>query len=232
MFQSHKFYTGLIAGLTVPLVALTLSPSQAALSPSSSEATPGLTVPLLAQEPIVETVLFFETDSAAVRIYRRGSDLFMNLYNKATGVVEVNDTPAELVPSTRDQTVYKNSMGEAERFARITVQGETELEIIGGNGEVVLQEPGFNAVIGVPGGETDFQGNNFAPGTGAIVISAQYANLRSEPRLGSEIVGSADRREIVDVVDRVGNIQDGYIWYKVLYDGMTGWIRGDLLVPA
>ncbi|NJL44897.1 MAG: hypothetical protein HC922_02365 [Leptolyngbyaceae cyanobacterium SM2_3_12] len=88
----------------------------------------------LAQEAITETVLFFETDSRAVRIFRRGSDLFMNLYNKTTDRVEVRNTPAELVPSTEDRTVYKNSLGEAERFARITVLNETELEIRGANG--------------------------------------------------------------------------------------------------
>jgi hypothetical protein len=229
MIYSLKLCTSLIASLAMPLSLWALSPAQAALPVTvSSDAS----APRLAQEPMVETVLFFETESAAVRIYRRGSDLFMNLYNKTTDIVEVNGAPAELVPSTRDQTTYKNTMGEAERFASINVQGETELKIVANDGTVVRQEPGFNAVVGVPTSETDFQGNNFAPGTGAIVISARYANLRSDPRLGSEVIGSADRRAIVDVIDRVGNIEDGYIWYRVLYNGATGWIRGDLLVPA
>jgi hypothetical protein len=186
----------------------------------------------LAQEAITETVLFFETDSRAVRIFRRGSDLFMNLYNKATDRVEVRNTPAELVPSTEDQTVYKNSLGEAERFARITILNETELEIRGANGVLVLQEPGFNAVVGIPAGPTNFKGNNFAPGTGAIVLSAEAARLRAQPRLGSEILAAASRREIVDVIDRVGNPEDGFIWYQVIYQGTTGWVRGDLLQPA
>ncbi len=186
----------------------------------------------LAQDSITETVLFFETESMAVRIYRQGADLFMNLYNKRTNRVEVRGVPAELVPSTEDQTVYKNSLGEAERFARITIRNETELEIRGANGLLVLQEPGFNAVVGVPAGPTNFQGNNFAPGTGAIVLSAEAARLRAEPRLGSEILASANRREIVEVVDRVGNPEDGFIWYQVIYQGTKGWVRGDLLQPA
>jgi hypothetical protein len=186
----------------------------------------------LAQEAITETMLFFETESRAVRIFRRGSDLFMNLYNKTTDRVEVRNTPAELVPSTEDQTVYKNSLGEAERFARITVLNETELEIRGANGVLVLQEPGFNTVVGVPSGPTSFKGNNFAPGTGAIVLSAEAARLRAQPRLGSEILAAANRREIVEVIDRVGNPEDGFIWYQVIYQGTQGWVRGDLLQPA
>jgi hypothetical protein len=219
-----------------PLVSMALfaaTPGLAATEPKGLD--PAVSQPgsmLLAQEAIVETVLFFETETTAVRIFRRGPALFMNLYNKTTDIVEVNGAPAELVPSTRDQTVYKNSRGEAERFARLNVSGETELEIVAPDGSVVLQEPGFNTVVGVPSGMTDFQGNNFAPGTGAIVLSAEAARLRSHPRLGSTIVGTANRREIVEVIDRVGNPEDGFIWYQVIYQGTQGWVRGDLLQPA
>jgi hypothetical protein len=92
----------------------------------------------MAQESIVETVLFFETESMAVRIYRSGANLFMNLYNKTTDVVEAQGIPAQLAPSTRDQTVYKADQGEAERIARINVMGETELEIMAPNGTVLF----------------------------------------------------------------------------------------------
>lgn len=220
----------------LPLVSLVLLgavPTGAALSATTMQpATQAPDVLRLAQNSIQETVLFFETESMSVRVFRRGNALFMNLYNKATNIVEVNAAPAELVPSTRDQTVYKTSMGEVERFARINVANETQLEIRGADGSLVLQEPGFNTVVGVPAGATTFRGNNFAPGTGAIVLSAQAARLRSQPRLGSEILGTANRREIVEVIDRVGNPEDGFIWYQVIYQGQRGWVRGDLLQPA
>jgi hypothetical protein len=186
----------------------------------------------MTQEGIVETVLFFETESMAVRVYRSGADLFMNLYNKATDMVELRNAPTQLIPSTRDQTVYKAAQGEADRFARINVMGETELEIVAANGTVVLKEPGSNAVVGVPNGSADFRGNNFAPGTPAVVLSAEAARLRSAPRLGSEIVGLAPRRAVVEVIDRVGNPADNFIWYQVTYQGTTGWVRGDLLQPT
>lgn len=231
-FGLPGFALALLAGAFGPLAVFAAQPSGAAGSPDVDipETWPSVS-PLLAQAGTIETVLFFETDSAAVRVFRNGADLFMNLYNKATDVVELNGAPAEVVSGNQGQMVYL-ATGEADRFARINIQGDTELEIVAPDGAVILKEPGSNAVVGVPAGNTDFQGNNFAPGTGAIVLSREYANLRSEPRLGSEILGSADRREIVDVLDRVGNPEDGFIWYRVIYNGLTGWIRGDLLQPV
>ncbi|HEY9735622.1 MAG TPA: SH3 domain-containing protein [Trichocoleus sp.] len=222
-------------GLRLSLAALATSATlgtlsavgSAALQPQSSPAE----APLLAQEAILETVLFFETESMAVRIYRRGSSLFMNLYNKGTDTVEARNTPAELAPSTRDQTVYRNSLGEVDRLARVTVLGESSLEILAPDGEVLLQEAGYNTVVGVPAGETDFAGNNFAPGTSAVVLSARFANLRQNPDLQSPTVAAVPRRDTVDVVDRVGNPRDGFIWYQAIYNGQTGWVRGDLLQP-
>jgi hypothetical protein len=219
-------------GPTLAALALGIAPSLAAIprpigSPLSP--TPGQ---WLALEGSVATVLFFETESMAVRIYRQGSDLFMNLYNKANDVVEARGIPARIVPSTRDQTVYRADRGEAERLARIDIRGETELEIRAANGTLVLKESGFNAVVGVPSGSVDFQGNNFLPGTPAVVLSSEAARLRSQPRLGSSIVGLAPRRAVVEVIDRVGNPEDSFIWYQVTYQGVTGWVRGDLLQPT
>lgn len=215
------------------LAALSLlaAPGLTAALPGLAPANPGGQPTLLAQKGIVETVLYFETATMAVRVYRSGDDLFMNLYNQATDVVEVRGAPAQLAPSTRDQTVYTTAQGEADRFARINVQGETELEIVAA-GSVVLKESGFNTVVGVPSGSSNFRGNNFVPGTPALVLSAEAARLRSNPHLGSTIVGTAPRRAVVDVLDRVGNPEDGFIWYQVIYDGMTGWVRGDLLQPT
>ncbi|HSM82746.1 MAG TPA: SH3 domain-containing protein [Nodosilinea sp.] len=212
-----------------PLALLVAAPALAAqeVAAGAAAAVPDT---WLAQAGTVETVLYFETASMAVRVYRSGSNLFMNLYNKATDVVELRSAPTQLVPSSRNQTVYQAG-GEAERFARLNVTGATELEIVAADGSVVLKEPGTNAVVGVPSGSADFRGNNFAPGTPALVLSAEAARLRSAPRLGSDIVGLARRREVVDVLDRVGNPQDDFIWYQVIYQETTGWVRGDLLQP-
>lgn len=199
------------------------SVSRAAAVPETGSNT------LLAQQSGVETVLYFETPSLAVRIYRRGTALFMNLYNRKTDTTEVRDTPAELVSSSQDGTVYTNSLGEVNRFARISVLGEAELEIVGPDDKVILQESGSNAVVGVPSGATDFRGNNFAPGLSARVLASRYANLRQQPDAASTTITTVPRQDVVDVLDRVGNPRDGFIWYKVSYQGKTGWVRGDLL---
>ncbi|HEY9763795.1 MAG TPA: SH3 domain-containing protein [Trichocoleus sp.] len=218
----------------LPVVALSagllhLSPRPAIANTGTTVSPPGENRTLLAQDPNVETVLYFETDSMAVRVYRRGSNLFMNLYNRRTDVTEVSNAPTELVPNTQGQTVYTNRVGAVERFARINVLGESELEIVDPSRTVVLKEPGSDALVGVPSGTTDFQGNNFAPGTGAVVISSRYAKLRQQPDLDSSTITTIPREEGVVVVDRVGNPSDGFIWYKVTYQDETGWVRGDLL---
>ena len=217
--------------LSLAALSLLAAPALAAVSHVPRPVGQLVQPPQLAQASTVETVLYFETASRVVRVYRGGSSLLMNLYNKATDVVELRSAPTQLVPSTRDQTVYRAG-GEAQRFARINVQNETELEIVAANGTVLLQESGFNAVVGVPSGPSNFRGNNFAPGTPALVLSVEAARLRSGPRLGSTIVAAAPRRAVVDVLERVGNPEDGFIWYQVIYQGTTGWVRGDLLQPS
>ncbi len=221
-----------VALTVLSLAALGLSYAPAlALEPALSlSLSPGPTV-LLAQADRVETVLFFETASMAVRVYRSDGSLRMNLYNKATDVVELRDAPTQLLPNTGTQTVYQAG-GEAERFARLDALGNTELEIVAANGTVVLKEPGFNPVVGVPSGSADFRGNNFAPGTPALVLSAEAARLRSTPSLDGDILGLARRTAVVEVIDRVGNPLDNFIWYQVTYQGVTGWVRGDLLQPT
>lgn len=178
-----------------------------------------------------ETILFFETESRVVRVFRRGSHLRMNVYNKTTEEIEANRLQAESISSDAELTIYRSSQAETQYFAAITIAGETALEIVSAEGTVALQEPGFNAVVGVPEGNTHFRGRYFPPGTAAIVISSRYANLRSQPALDSEVLGNAPRREVVDVVDRVGNPTDGFLWYQVTYNGILGWVRGDLLQP-
>lgn len=204
--------------------ALALEPARS-LNPSSSSTV------LLAQADRVETVLFFETASMAVRVYRNDGNLRMNLYNKTTDVVELRGALTQLLPGADGQTVYQAS-GEAERFARIDALGNTELEIVAANGTVVLKESGFNPIVGVPSGSADFRGNNFAPGTPALVLSAEAARLRSAPSLDSEVLGLARRSAVVEVIERVGNPLDNFIWYQVTYQGVTGWVRGDLLQPT
>lgn len=185
----------------------------------------------LAQATVTETVLYFETASATVRVYLQGSTLFFQLYNRTTGVLEVDGIPAELVLATPEQTVYRTTTGEAQRLAKINWQGATELEIVAADGSLVLREPGSQVRIGVPPGQTTFAGNTIAPGASAVVISATAAYLRAVPQIDSDRLVAAPRLVVLGVEDRIGNPADGYLWYQVTYGGITGWVRGDLVQP-
>lgn len=75
----------LLARLLMPLAAAAgaialVSPAHSAIAPSAQTAADRPLPGLIAQEPILQTVLYFETDTMAVRIQGRGNDLFMNLY--------------------------------------------------------------------------------------------------------------------------------------------------------
>jgi len=185
----------------------------------------------LAQATVSETVLYFETASATVRVYRQGSALFFQLYNRTTGVMEVDGAPAELVLATPEQTVYRTTAGEVQRLAKINWQAATELEIVAADGSQVLREPGSQVRIGVPPGQTTFAGNTIAPGATAVVISGTAAYLRASPQIDSARRVAAPRLAVMAVEDRIGNPADGYLWYQVTYGDSTGWVRGDLLQP-
>jgi hypothetical protein len=189
--------------------------------------------PAIAFESMPETVLFFETENYAVRIFRRGQALFMNLFDKNINAVVVRETPAELIPQPNDWISYRNTMGEATRYAWLSSTGESRLEVRDPvNDRVIIQEVGYDTVVGVPNSSSGFQGNNFAPGTSARVTAPRYTELRQKPSTDTATITTVPRGDLVDILDRVGNPRDGFIWYQVLYNGRTGWIRGDVLQPV
>jgi hypothetical protein len=232
MFLKQLIYSIVSMFLVWPIAASNSGESAIAATISRPE-NPPQTVPLIAQEAIVETVLFFETENFAVRIFRRGEALFMNLYNKQTGFTEVRETPAEQVPDTRNWITYRNSLGEVDRFAKLGLNGESQLEIVDpSTGRIIVQEAGYDTVVGVRDSEMDFAGNTFVPGTAATIIAPRYAELRQKPSPSADMLMTIPRGDVVDVLARVGNPEDGFIWYQVLYNSSTtGWIRGDALTP-
>ncbi len=229
-----------IAGLTataialLPLLGIFPGRSTAATMDATMPlaATPSLDSPAIAQDRMPETVLFFETENFAVRVFRRGQPLFMNLFDKRTGITVVRDTPAELIPQPDGWISYRTTMGEMTRYAWLSGAGDTRLEIRNPSDDsIFIQENGFDAVVGVSNGQTGFQGNNFAPGTSAKVTAPRYAELRRKPSPTAEVVTTVPRGDRVDVLDRVGSLEDGFIWYQVSYNGTRGWIRSDTLMP-
>jgi hypothetical protein len=99
---------------------------------------------VLGQKSNTEDVLRFQTQTYAVRVYRQGDRLYMNVFNKQSGRAELSaalarrttvDGETEYV-ATRDLTYY----------ARVTPNRRFNLEIVRGD-RVIIQEPGISGTI-------------------------------------------------------------------------------------
>ncbi len=58
-------------------------------------------------------------------------------------------------------------------------------------------------------------------------VTASSVRIRKEASTGSDVVGSANNGETFTIQGEV-NGSDGYVWYKISVDGVTGYIRSDL----
>jgi hypothetical protein len=78
----------------------------------------------------------------------------------------------------------------------------------------------FITVLGRMAGEDEYIGK-------IAVLNGSDVNIRSGPSTSTQVVGVAQKRQIVSVLD---STSDGsYTWYKIKTNGVTGYIRGDLL---
>ena len=94
-----------------------------------------------------ETVLNFDTDAYAVRVFMRGEQSFMNVYNTFSGVTEVNGAAANVAPNDppyERAVSYVSSGARSDRpvqyFARILSTGEALLEVYNVNNQRIFQE--------------------------------------------------------------------------------------------
>ncbi|MGF1522309.1 MAG: hypothetical protein ACFBSF_08330 [Leptolyngbyaceae cyanobacterium] len=94
-----------------------------------------------------ETVLNFETDAYSVRVFMRGEQSFMNVYNTFSGLTEVNGTAANVAPNDppyERAVSYVSSGARSDRpvqyFARILSTGEALLEVYNVNNQRIFQE--------------------------------------------------------------------------------------------
>lgn len=184
----------------------------------------------------LETVLAFETNDYAVRVYRQNGQLYMNLFDKRVAELLLQETPATVVPSSDSGNTgqsYVNTQGEFQAFARIAQNRSTELEIRS-NGALTYRAAGYNTsgtMTGLSGTPTNegYIGNDFSVPAQAR-ITGNIVNLRRQPSTGAAIVTTVPQCIIVNVVQRVRNDSDRYIWYQIEGTGQgEGWIRGDLL---
>lgn len=113
-----------------------------------------------------DTILFFETPTYSVRVFNRGGQRLMNVFNRFSNVQEVNGTIASLatpVEPFEDTVSYFSSGAQNNQsvryFARYDLcSRETSLEIYNSNGTRILRE----GSVGVP--ENNIPPADFPPG--------------------------------------------------------------------
>ncbi|MBF2027819.1 MAG: hypothetical protein IGS48_13825 [Oscillatoriales cyanobacterium C42_A2020_001] len=86
------------------------------------------------------TVLEFQTEDYAVRVYRQQGELWMNLYNRKTEKIDLKQAAVTLT-SISDATVYRHD-GKATVQAREDVRGMRSLFIIQDN-QVLYRGEGY-----------------------------------------------------------------------------------------
>jgi len=107
------------------------------------------TAPFHLAQATPQTLVFFETETYAVRVFRRNDRTFMNVHNRRTNLTEQSGAAAEV---DRNQTTegnwvnytsFGNRDGRAVAYtARVSRNRDTELRIVGLNGEELVEEAG------------------------------------------------------------------------------------------
>ncbi len=95
------------------------------------------------------TIVSFETQNHAIRVFNDGGVKKMNIFNKASRQQVVNGQPASLEsPGSPPYECWVNYFGgnsfngaAARYFVRISGRGEALLEVVDANGAVLLEEP-------------------------------------------------------------------------------------------
>lgn len=127
----------------------------------ANETSAAVDIARLPQDLILDSqdsILRFDTTTFAVNVFERGEQRFMNVFNKFTGVTNVNGQAASLAPS---EPPYENAISyvssatwdgqPVEYFARIDNSGATTLEVFNINKQPFFRESGEGpTVINIP----------------------------------------------------------------------------------
>jgi len=122
--------------------------SQNSISISAFNIPPGTTGP--GNDVLLrETVVAFETQNHAIRVFNDGGVRKLNIFNKASRQQVVNGQPASLEsPGAPPYECWVNYFGgsqfngaAARYFVRVSGRNEGVLEVIDANGSVLLEEP-------------------------------------------------------------------------------------------
>ncbi|MBW4646602.1 MAG: SH3 domain-containing protein [Goleter apudmare HA4340-LM2] len=98
--------------------------------------------------PADDTRLYFETDKRQVRVYQKGTNLYMNVYNKQTEKTEISAVSATKLP--KDNRAWEGYLAikDGRTYRALFIRrGETQLQIISSSDakEIEPKETGFAA---------------------------------------------------------------------------------------
>jgi len=126
-----------------------------AQSPPAVEPSPLVTSEPSEKDLADNTVLLFQNDRYAVRIYKEGEQAYVNVYNKETQVQPLVRVPVSITPASdpqKDPTQYLAKLGDEEYIVTINQLGASNLTISKG-GTVIYNQGGQQVEIArkIPG---------------------------------------------------------------------------------
>jgi len=111
-----------------PLRTIALS-AALGVATAAIAAAPAPVTPAAERKQNVESLLAFETNQYAVRVYQQNGAVLVNVYDKVRSTLTYNGVPARKI-SGSGWLGYVAAQGAGVAYARYNIAGETELELI------------------------------------------------------------------------------------------------------
>lgn len=114
-------------------------------------------VSLIAQAQPANTILYFDTSTRSIRLFRQGDQILMNVFNRATDSFEQNSMPTAIAPRRNDSDYFTsyvsygaNNGAPVAYYARVNANNQTQFQIVNSNGDSIVSEDGVNTYSNLP----------------------------------------------------------------------------------
>ncbi|ASC69339.1 uncharacterized protein XM38_002660 [Halomicronema hongdechloris C2206] len=151
MRSHHPWPSGRVLSLLSlsTLIVLPTPLARASQAYDSVATTSAETASYYLAQAVPQTILLFETPTYSVRVFQRNDRTFMNVHNRRTNVTEQSGAAADVDLNQTTEgnwvnyTSFGNRDGQAVAYtARVSRNRDTQLRIVGLNGEELVEEDG------------------------------------------------------------------------------------------